>query len=180
MDAATTAAPPNGERSKQQQQQQQQQHQHQKPAQLSFPLPRAPNARVNLHLTVHPTSLLLFVTTTSPEHDAGVAAPVGSFVYAMPNRTTTTNPATAQPLSTALYPQTPTLDLATRLAKILARRTARPTYVGNSTSFSSAGAGGNVEEEMEGLARVVEVVVEEVRRVDEAAAAGVGAAAAGA
>ncbi|KAL1641799.1 hypothetical protein SLS58_005839 [Diplodia intermedia] len=163
MEAAATAPPtalPSRQRSKQQ-----------KPAQLSFPLPRAPNARVNLHLTVYPTSLLLFVTTTSPEHDAGVAAPVGSFVYAMPNRT---NP-TAQPLSTALYPQTPTLDLATRLAKILARRTGRPTYVGNSTSFSSAGGGGNVEEEMEGLARVVEVVVEEVKKVDGAAATVAGA-----
>ncbi|KAL0259698.1 hypothetical protein SLS55_005437 [Diplodia seriata] len=89
----------------------------------------------------------------------------------MPNRTKPT----AQPLSTALYPQTPTLDLATRLAKILARRTGRPTYVGNSTSFSSAGGGGNVEEEMEGLARVVEVVVEEVKKVDGAVATAAGA-----
>lgn len=58
--------------------------QHQ-PVQLSFPLPRAPNARVNLHLTVYPAALLLFVTTTTPEHDAGATAPAGSFVYAMPN-----------------------------------------------------------------------------------------------
>ncbi|KAK7716834.1 hypothetical protein SLS57_006516 [Botryosphaeria dothidea] len=156
--AAATAALPNGEKHEPKQHQ---------PVQLSFPLPRAPNARVNLHLTVYPAALMLFVTTTSPEHDAGSTAPAGSFVYAMPNRS---NP-TAQPLSTALYPQTPTLDLATRLAKILARRTGRPTYVGNSTSFASAGAGGNVEEEMEGLARVVEVVVDEVKKVDQAASA---------
>ncbi|GME28620.1 hypothetical protein GTA08_BOTSDO08191 [Neofusicoccum parvum] len=155
--AAVAQALPNGEKAAARNQ----------PVQLSFPLPRAPNTRVNLHLTVHTAALLLFVTTTSPEHDAGVAAPVGSFVYAMPNRAAPT----AQPLSTPLYPQIPTLDLATRLAKILARRTGRPTYVGNSTSFASAGAGGNVEEEMEGLARVVEVVIDEVKKADQAAGA---------
>lgn len=74
--AAATAALPNGEKHEPKQHQ---------PVQLSFPLPRAPNARVNLHLTVYPAALMLFVTTTSPEHDAGSTAPAGSFVYAMPN-----------------------------------------------------------------------------------------------
>ncbi len=32
-------------------------------------------------------------------------------------------------------------------------------YVGNSTSFASAGLGGTVEEEMEGFRRVVDVVM---------------------
>ncbi|KAK8190793.1 hypothetical protein BKA81DRAFT_285676, partial [Phyllosticta paracitricarpa] len=133
-----------------------------KPVQLSFPLPRASNTRINIHLTIQSTALLLFVTTTSPEHDAGATAPMGSFVYAMPS--TTTSSSQQQPISTPLYVQAPTLDLATRLARILARKSGRPTYVGNSTSFASAGLGGSVEEEMEGLARVVEVVMGELER----------------
>lgn len=55
-----------------------------KPVQLSFPLPRTSNTRINIHLTIQSTALVLFVTTTSPEHDAGATAPMGSFVYAMP------------------------------------------------------------------------------------------------
>lgn len=58
---------------------------HQQPLQLSFPLPHAPNTRVQLHLTIHPHALLLFLTTTTPEHDHGATAPIGSFVYAMPS-----------------------------------------------------------------------------------------------
>ncbi|KAK8157611.1 hypothetical protein IWX90DRAFT_20627 [Phyllosticta citrichinensis] len=137
-----------------------------KPIQLSFPLPHASNTRINIHLTIQSTALLLFVTTTSPEHDAGATTPMGSFVYAMPSNTQTSATASSQPISTPLYAQAPTLDLATRLARILARKSGRPTYVGNSTSFASAGLGGSVEEEMEGLARVVEVVVGELERVE--------------
>jgi len=54
------------------------------------------------------------------------------------------------------------LEFTTRLAKLLARRTGKPVYVGNSISFSSAGMGGTVEEEMEGFKKVVEVVMGEV------------------
>jgi hypothetical protein len=46
------------------------------------------------------------------------------------------------------------------LAKVLARKTGKPVYVGNSSSFASAGMGGTIEEEMEGFRRVVEVVME--------------------
>ena len=42
---------------------------------------------------------------------------------------------------------------------MIARKLDKPVYVGNSISFSSAGMGGTVEEEMEGFRRVVEVVV---------------------
>jgi hypothetical protein len=42
---------------------------------------------------------------------------------------------------------------------LLARKTGKPVYVGNSISFASAGMGGTVEEEMEGFRRVVEVVI---------------------
>ena len=45
------------------------------------------------------------------------------------------------------------------MARLLARKTAKPVYVGNSMSFASAGLGGTVEEEIEGFTRVVEVVM---------------------
>jgi len=44
----------------------------------------------------------------------------------------------------------------------LARRTKLPVYLGCSVSFSAAGSGGNVEEEMEGIRNVVETVVARV------------------
>jgi hypothetical protein len=47
---------------------------------------------------------------------------------------------------------------------LLARKTAKPVYVGNSISFASAGLGGTVEEEMEGFKKVVEVIMDEVRK----------------
>jgi hypothetical protein len=71
---------------------------------------------------------------------------------------------TGQTLSTPLYTYETSLDFATRLAKLLARKTERPVYVGNSISFESAGIGGTVHEEMEGFKRVVAVVMDEVRK----------------
>lgn len=50
------------------------------------------------------------------------------------------------------------------MAKLLARKTGKPVYVGNSMSFASAGMGGTVEEEMEGFKSVVEIVVQEVEK----------------
>jgi hypothetical protein len=64
----------------------------------------------------------------------------------------------AETLSTPLFTHGGTLDFTTRLSKLLARKTGKPVYVGNSISFASAGMGGTVEEEMEGFRRVVEVV----------------------
>jgi hypothetical protein len=61
------------------------------------------------------------------------------------------------PLSTPLYSDLQTVDFATRLAQTIARRTNKPTYVGNSISIASAGRGGNVEEEMESLKKIVQV-----------------------
>jgi hypothetical protein len=51
---------------------------------LALDLPHSPGTRINLHLTVLAKSVLLFLTSTSP--DAGQqAAAMGSFVYAMPD-----------------------------------------------------------------------------------------------
>ena len=47
---------------------------------------------------------------------------------------------------------------------MLARKTGKPVYVGNSVSFASTGLGGTVEEEIEGFKKVVKVVMEEVEK----------------
>ena len=69
-----------------------------------------------------------------------------------------------QTLSTPLYTYESSVEFTTRLAKLLARKTERPVYVGNSISFESAGMGGTVEEEIEGFKRVVDVVMDEVTK----------------
>ena len=69
-------------------------------------------------------------------------------------------------LSTPLYTHNSNLDFTTRLAKVLARKTGKPTYVGNSISFASAGMGGTVEEEMEGFRRCVDVVMGLLKQSD--------------
>lgn len=50
------------------------------------------------------------------------------------------------------------------MARLLARRTGKPVYVGNSMSFASAGLGGTIEEEIEGFKRVVDVVTSMVEK----------------
>lgn len=74
-----------------------------------------------------------------------------------------------QTLSTPLYTYESSVEFTTRIAKLLARKTRRPVYVGNSISFESAGMGGAVEEEMEGFKRVVDVVMDEVNKSDRLA-----------
>ncbi|KAK3905927.1 hypothetical protein C8A05DRAFT_12291 [Staphylotrichum tortipilum] len=129
------------------------------PIQLSFPLPRSPDTHIYLHLTVKSKAILLFVTTASMD-EAGAPTPLGSFVYALPDRYNPT-----QPLSTALCTVEPTLEFTTRLAKLLARRTQLPVYVGNSISLASTGLGGTVEEEMEAFKKVVEVTLSHLQPV---------------
>ncbi|KAH3968150.1 hypothetical protein HBI26_148950 [Parastagonospora nodorum] len=122
------------------------------PIEVSFPLPKAPHTNIHLQLTDNGPNLLLFLTSASPESPS--ASPLGSFVYAMPNAASPSNT-----LSTPLFTHGATLDFTTRLSKLLARKTNKPAYVGNSVSFASTGMGGTVEEEMEGFRRVVEVVM---------------------
>lgn len=54
------------------------------PIELSFPLPRAPETKVHLSLTINTTSLLLFLTTVYGGEQSASAA-LGSFVYALPD-----------------------------------------------------------------------------------------------
>lgn len=53
----------------------------------------------------------------------------------------------------------PTLEFTTRLARLVAKRSGLPTYVGNSVSLMSAGMGGTADEEMEAFRAVVDAVV---------------------
>jgi hypothetical protein len=55
-----------------------------KPIELSFPMPKAPETRIHLHLTIQTTSILLFLTTTL-NGNTSEAVPLGSFVYALPD-----------------------------------------------------------------------------------------------
>ncbi|MCJ1475423.1 hypothetical protein MMC13_004085 [Lambiella insularis] len=128
------------------------------PAQyISLRLSLSPHTTLHIHLTPLPTSTLLFLTTTDHATSASTSA-LGSFVYAMPNRLTP-----SAPLSTVLVPVPGTIDFATRVAKILARKTGKPTYVGCSVAFGGA----SVEEELQGVRAVVEAVVEELEKKEE-------------
>ncbi|KAH8815860.1 hypothetical protein F5884DRAFT_198068 [Xylogone sp. PMI_703] len=130
------------------------------PLQLSFPLPKSPDTNVHLHLTV--TNFIQLFLTTAPKGDLSSEVPLGSFVYALPDRL---NP--GQALSTPLCTYESSVEFTTRLAKALVRKTQKPVYVGNSMSFASAGMGGTVEEEMEGFKRVIEVVMNAVQEASK-------------
>jgi len=51
------------------------------------------------------------------------------------------------------------------MAKLLARKSGKPCYVGSSVDLSSTAGGGSVEEEMSAFKAVVEVVLAELRKV---------------
>jgi hypothetical protein len=55
-----------------------------RPIEVSFPLPKAPETRIYLQLTIQTTSILLFLATAM-NGDTSSAAPLGSFVYALPD-----------------------------------------------------------------------------------------------
>lgn len=55
------------------------------------------------------------------------------------------------------------MDLTSRLARLFAKKTGLPVYVGSSLSLSGAGLGGTVEEEMEAFRKVVDVITEKLQ-----------------
>lgn len=61
----------------------------------------------------------------------------------------------SEPLSTPLYAVAGSIDFATRVAKILARRTGKPAYVGCSAVFGSL----VIEEEMAAVKAAVDGVM---------------------
>ncbi|KAI1405682.1 hypothetical protein F4819DRAFT_482396 [Hypoxylon fuscum] len=129
------------------------------PVQLSFQLPRSLDTKIHLRLTIKSKVILLFLTTVAADEE-DQPAPMGSFVYALPDKY---NP--NQPLSTTIYSVEATLEFTTRLAKILAKKAHMPVYVGNSISFANTGLGGTVEEEMEAFKKVVEVTLDKLQSV---------------
>jgi hypothetical protein len=48
------------------------------------------------------------------------------------------------------------------MASVIAKKSGKPTYVGNSMSFAGAGRGGDADEEIAGFRRIVEVVMAEI------------------
>ncbi|MCJ1294795.1 hypothetical protein MMC34_006353 [Xylographa carneopallida] len=119
---------------------------------IALPLPRSPHTTLHIRLTRLETSNLIFLTATDHATSSSSSA-LGSFVYAMPNRL---NP--SDPLSTALFPVPSSIDFATRVAKILARKTGKPTYVGCSATFGGA----TVEEEIEGVKAAIEAILNDL------------------
>ncbi|KAJ5010907.1 hypothetical protein K4K57_006506 [Colletotrichum sp. SAR 10_99] len=120
--------------------------------QLSIPLPRSLDTRIHIHLTVKAKTATLFLTSTTQDEPSSTAA-LGSFVFALPNRL---DP--AQPLSTAIYSVESTVEFATRMAKLLAKRADMPVYVGCSVNLGGTAMALSVEEEMEAFRAVVGVV----------------------
>ncbi|KAJ5764905.1 hypothetical protein N7520_004464 [Penicillium odoratum] len=123
------------------------------PQEISFPLPKALHTTAHVHLTFLGNCTTLFLTTSTPGDSAGSYKPLGSFVYAMPDRTSS-----KQTISTTIYTAPSSIEYTTRVAKILARRTGKPIYVG--CSIDPNGLGLTVEEEMEGLSKIVNVITE--------------------
>ncbi|RAO66366.1 uncharacterized protein BHQ10_002378 [Talaromyces amestolkiae] len=95
---------------------------------------------------------MVFLSTTTPGDSGSTMKPMGSFVYAMPDRT---NPKST--ISTILCNSAGSIEYATRTAKVLARRTALPVYVGCNVDPVSTGT--TVEEEMEGFKKIIDAVM---------------------
>ncbi|KAJ5359190.1 uncharacterized protein N7496_011603 [Penicillium cataractarum] len=124
-----------------------------KPQELSFPLPKALHTTGHVHLTFLGHCIMVHLATSTPGDSAGSVKPMGSFVYAMPYRTSSN-----ATISTTLYTTPSSIEYTTRVAKILARRVRQPVYVG--CSIDPNGLGQTVEEEMEGLTLIVNLIVE--------------------
>ncbi|KAJ5586471.1 hypothetical protein N7450_006258 [Penicillium hetheringtonii] len=124
-----------------------------KPKELSFPLPKALHTTGHVHLTFLGHCATIFLATSTPGDSAGSIKPLGSFVYAMPDRTSPKST-----ISTTIYTSPSSIEYTTRVAKILARRIGMPVYVGCSIDPNALEL--EVEEEMEGLSHIVNLVVE--------------------
>ncbi|KAF3392312.1 hypothetical protein DPV78_010741 [Talaromyces pinophilus] len=123
-----------------------------KPIELSFPLPKTPHTTVHIHLTPMKTSTMVFLSTTTPGDSGSTMKPMGSFVYAMPD---STNPKST--ISTILCNSPGSIEYATRTAKVLARKTKLPVYVG--CNIDPVSTGTTVEEEMEGFKKIVDAIM---------------------
>ncbi|KAL7795038.1 hypothetical protein V8C37DRAFT_375350 [Trichoderma ceciliae] len=121
--------------------------------QVSIPLPRSLDTRIFIRSMTQAKAILLSLTTASQE-ELGAPRPMGSFVYALPDRFNR-----QQAIATTLFSAESSLEFATRVAKLVARRTELPVYVTNSISLESMGMGGTFEEEMEVFKSVAEAIL---------------------
>ncbi|KAE8353341.1 hypothetical protein BDV28DRAFT_133293 [Aspergillus coremiiformis] len=131
-----------------------------RPQEISLPLPKALHTTAHIHLTLLETCTMVFLTTSTPGDSGWSVKPMGSFIYAMPDRSNPRNT-----ISTTLYHLPASVEYTARLAKILARRMKIPVYVG--CSIDPVALGLLVEEEMEGLTKIVDVIMkrwEETRK----------------
>lgn len=125
--------------------------------QVSFPVPRSLGTRIHMRLVMKPNMIIMYLTTTSAEENPATV-PMGTMVYALPNRY---NP--DSPLSTTIYKCEPTFDFTNRLAKILVKKTKMHVYVTSSISLADTGFGGTAEEEMGAFMKVFEVAMEKLQ-----------------
>ncbi|EHK15196.1 uncharacterized protein TRIVIDRAFT_51371 [Trichoderma virens Gv29-8] len=121
--------------------------------QVSIPLPRSLDTRIFIRITTQAKAILISLTTVAQE-DAAAPRPMGSFVYALPDRFNH-----QQSIATTLFSAESSLEFTTRVAKLVARKTELPVYVTNSISLESMGMGGTVEEEMEAFKSVAEAIL---------------------
>ncbi|TFB00018.1 hypothetical protein CCMA1212_008063 [Trichoderma ghanense] len=121
--------------------------------QVSIPLPRSLDTRVFIHVATQAKAILLSLTTASQEELSSLR-PMGSFVYALPDRFNQ-----QQAIATTLFSAESSLEFTTRVAKLVARKTQLPVYVTNSISLESMGMGGTVEEEMEAFKALAEAIL---------------------
>ncbi|PTB63523.1 hypothetical protein BBK36DRAFT_1126715 [Trichoderma citrinoviride] len=121
--------------------------------QVSLPLPRSLDTRVFIRVATQAKAILLSLTTASQEELSSLR-PMGSFVYALPDRFNQ-----QQAIATTLFSAESSLEFTTRVAKLVARKTQLPVYVTNSISLESMGMGGTVEEEMEAFKGVAEAIL---------------------
>ncbi|KAJ5333022.1 hypothetical protein MYU51_005255 [Penicillium brevicompactum] len=124
-----------------------------KPTEVSFTLPKAFHTTAHVHLNFLGHCAMVFLATSSPADSGGSIKPMGSFVYAMPDRTSS-----KATIATTLYTSAPSIEYTTRIAKILARRFSIPVYVGCSIDPHALGL--EVAEEMEGLTKTINVIME--------------------
>ncbi|KAL1900211.1 hypothetical protein Sste5346_002521 [Sporothrix stenoceras] len=115
---------------------------------FSTPLPHALDTQIHVRLTTRDKCLMLFVTTAGTDEGEALA-PMGSFVYAVPDRFKP-----SEPLCTNIYVEENSLEFAARLARLVVKRTQQPVYVSSSLSLDRMGLGGTVEEVLEAFQAV--------------------------
>lgn len=135
----------------------------------------APDTKVHLHLTEYSHALVLLLQTSGMTGSEPLS--LSSLAYSLPNVSLCPRPLrgtasvaherdvvtmqltwsqqlspSSQPLSTTLYSKPDSADFMTRLAKMLAKKTQKPAYVGGNVKFWVH------EDEMDAMKSVLDAV----------------------